>query len=103
MLTISSIECPIDGTTHAGAAADYVLSRADRPTAFARGDYYVADEDIDTQAPQDSENTGVSGRGKGAAPLIATVGDPPLVRSLLEGQSAPPVSTGFTRRGRDVA
>ena len=51
MLTISTIECSVDDAGGAAAPAEYVLNRADRPAAFARGDYYTADHDWDTDGP----------------------------------------------------
>src|SRR3954463_12747339 len=44
------MECAVEGPAEAGAAADYVLARADRPAAFGRGDYYLA-EDGDSDHP----------------------------------------------------
>jgi conjugative relaxase-like TrwC/TraI family protein len=50
LLTISSVDCALGAGASAGVA-DYVLGRADRPAAFARGDYYVSDYDIDSDQP----------------------------------------------------
>src|SRR4051794_18116201 len=50
VLTISSIDCALGGGA-SGGVADYVLGRADRPAAFARGDYYVNDGDVDSDQP----------------------------------------------------
>jgi conjugative relaxase-like TrwC/TraI family protein len=50
LLTISSIDCALGGGG-SGGVADYVLGRADRPAAFARGDYYVSDDDVDSDQP----------------------------------------------------
>jgi conjugative relaxase-like TrwC/TraI family protein len=50
LLTISSIDCALGAGGSAGVA-DYVLGRADRPAAFARGDYYVSDDDVDSDQP----------------------------------------------------
>ena len=50
MLTISSIDCVVGGGAN-GGIADYVLGHADRPAAFARGDYYVNDGDVDSDQP----------------------------------------------------
>jgi hypothetical protein len=50
VVTISSIERAVDGDGGAGAAADYVVSRADRPTAHTRGDYCVGDDHVESDA-----------------------------------------------------
>lgn len=51
MLTISSLDCVIDNDAGVAGAVDYVLARADRPTAFATGSYYAGDEAGEDDAP----------------------------------------------------
>ncbi|MEA2496491.1 MAG: hypothetical protein QOJ29_4402, partial [Thermoleophilaceae bacterium] len=51
MLTIGTLECSLDDVDGVGGVADYVLARADRPAAFARGEYYTADGDVDSDTP----------------------------------------------------
>ena len=51
MLTINSLDCVIDNDAGVAGAVDYVLARADRPTAFATGSYYAGDEAREDDAP----------------------------------------------------
>jgi conjugative relaxase-like TrwC/TraI family protein len=51
VLTIHSLDCAVGDTEAVGGAADYVLARADRPAAFARGEYYAGDEALEGDAP----------------------------------------------------
>jgi hypothetical protein len=44
VLTVNSLDCVVDNDPGVAGAVEYVLARADRPTAFATGSYYAGDE-----------------------------------------------------------